>query len=78
MQNPLANTADNTPVLRATQAILKEFSEVLQAVSQSYEDDGEISKHEAEKIRKEWEELKESTESFVVACETGVYLKKGK
>jgi hypothetical protein len=43
-------------------------------VSKSIADDGKIDTEEAEKIRKEWEELKEATESFVVACEKGIYM----
>ena len=65
--------AKNTPILRSTQAILKEFSEVLNAVSTSFDDDGKIDEQEAQRIRDEWENLKEVTESFVVSCEHGVY-----
>jgi hypothetical protein len=74
VKNPLAKESKNTPVIRATQGLLKEFSEVLEAVSKSLDDDGEIDQEEAEKIRNEWEDLKEATESFVVACEKGIYM----
>jgi len=74
VKNPLAKQSKNTPVIRATQSILKEFSEVLEAVSKSLDDDGKIDAEEAEQIRNEWEDLKEATESFVVACEKGIYM----
>jgi len=73
VRNPLNVKATDTPILRATQTILKEFSEVLDAVAKSFDDDGKVDKEEAGKIRNEWEELKEVTESFVVSCEHGVY-----
>ncbi len=60
-------------ILPVTQKILKEFSEMLSAVSKSLEDDGQIDEEEAGRIRKEWEELKSIAESFVVACEKGEY-----
>ena len=36
-------------------------------------DDGQVVTQEAEKIRREWEQLKTTAESFVVACEAGTY-----
>ena len=56
-----------------TQKILQEFSDLLDAVSSSVENDGDIDAKEAKRIRREWEDLKRITESFVVACERGVY-----
>ena len=61
------------PLLKATQSILKEFSDVMQAVSESYANGDRIDAGEAQRIRKEWEELKSVAESFVVACECGDY-----
>ena len=60
-------------VLRSTQSILKEFTELLNAVSQSYDNDRSIDPGEAAKIRKEWEDLKTIAESFVLACEAGLF-----
>ena len=59
--------------LKATQEILSEFSQLLEVVSQSIEDDQLIDTKEAEKIRQVWETFKSITESFVVACEAGKY-----
>lgn len=73
VENPIKQGAQDTPFLQATQRVLAEFSELLQAVSESYGDDNAIDANEAEKIRKEWEELKTLAEQFVVACERGGY-----
>ena len=72
-QNPSPDRSRDMPLLHVTRRILKEFSDLLDAVSESIENDGEISAEEADRIRREWEELKTLTESFVVACESGVY-----
>lgn len=61
------------PLLQATQSILREFSELLEAVSSSSADNGEIDTKEATAIRKEWEDLKSLAETFVSACESGNY-----
>jgi hypothetical protein len=61
------------PVLRITQRILSDFSSLLENVSKSIEDDGVIDTDEASLIRDRWEELKVAAESFVVACEQGLY-----
>lgn len=63
----------NEPALNATQSLLREFSDILAEVSSSLADDNSITLDEAAKIRKEWEELKSLAESFVRACEAGVY-----
>lgn len=62
-------------LFECTQSILKEFSEMLTAITESNAD-GVVTKQEAEDIRKEWEDLKSVTESFIVSCENGSY--KGK
>ncbi len=74
VHNPRAHDGDNeTELLRRTQALVKEFSELLSTVTRSIEDDGQIEDKEADLIRREWETLKTTAESFVVACETGCY-----
>ena len=74
VKNPPQAKLQNTPVVRVTQVILKEFSEVLDAVSHSLDNDGQIDIEEAKRIRCEWETLKAATEGFVVSCEHGVYV----
>ncbi len=74
VHNPRAHDRDNeTELLRRTQALVKEFSELLSTVTSSIEDDGQIEDKEADLIRRKWETLKTTAESFVVACETGCY-----
>ena len=74
VHNPRARHDDNeTELLRQTQGLVKEFSELLSTVTRSIEDDGQIEGQEADCIREKWETLKITAESFVVACETGCY-----
>ncbi len=73
VKNPIPDTDSDTPVLQITHAIVREFSEMLAAVSESYEDDCRIDTDEAARIRKEWEELKSVCETFIVGCERGLY-----
>lgn len=67
VRNP-ARADKHVDVLVETQRILKEFSDVLSAVSQAWED-ARVSDAEARAIRKEWDELKSVAESFVMTCE---------
>ena len=70
--NPTPATKDQGfEMLAMTQQILKEFSEMLEVVSQAIADDGKIDREEARRIRSEWEDLKRTAERFVLACETG-------
>ena len=74
VNNPEIIKHDKGRVLKSTQTILKEFTDLLEAVSKSYNDDNKIDDKEAKKIRKEWEDLKVAGESFVAACEKGVFM----
>lgn len=60
-------------LLSCTQRVVEEFSNLLADISRGVEDDGAISPTEAQQIRMSWERLKSQAESFVVACEAGVY-----
>lgn len=77
VKNPEADL-DNLEggLLTSTQRFVEEFGGMLQAVSRSIEDDGQISLEEASHIRQTWESLKMKAESFVVACERGMYMRK--
>jgi hypothetical protein len=66
---PRVDTASKPDVLVETQRILKEFSDVLSAVSQAWVD-ARVSHEEAAHIRKEWDELKSVAETFVLMCES--------
>ena len=63
----------DTELLMGTQQLVKEFSDMLEEVSQSIADDGMIESAEAGRIRRHWETLKRVAETFVVAGETGLF-----
>jgi len=73
VKNPDPPAQSRQPIIKVTQGILKEFSELLDVVSRSIEDDGQVDSAESARIRKEWEDLKAVTEGFVHACELGAY-----
>ncbi len=60
-------------VLKMTQRILKEFSDMLDMVAQAMANDSGIDKKEARDIRAEWEDLKRVAEQFVLGCEMGAF-----
>lgn len=75
VSNPKARRLDlNTELLINTQRLVQTFSQLLLAVTQSIEDDGQIEPDEADRIRSKWERLKSTVEAFTVACERGEYL----
>lgn len=76
VKNPVQGEATISSVLDNTQIILKEFSDMLEAVTQSYAHEQRIDREESARIRKEWEELKSVAEQFVYACEEGMFDKK--
>ena len=56
---------------RETRMVVRDFSELLESVTLSVEDDHQIDVKEADTIRQRWEDLKANVERFVVACERG-------
>ncbi|MBN2189844.1 MAG: hypothetical protein JW728_01370 [Candidatus Aureabacteria bacterium] len=68
-----AKPVDPAGVVTTIQVMIKEFSDLLRTVSDSMRDDSNIDEKESRRIRKEWEELKCITESFVTACEKGIF-----
>lgn len=73
VENAPSAEIDKIPLLHMTRRIVREFSELLDVLTESIENDGKIDLDEAGKIRKEWEELKSSAEGFVSSCEKGLY-----
>jgi hypothetical protein len=70
----VSNSRQNHPkkkeeILISTQMILKEFSDLLEVISESYANDGIIDYGEAKRIRHAWEHLKVEAETFVTSCE---------
>jgi hypothetical protein len=73
--DPFRSADVNAEYVERTQRLIKEFSELLNVVSQSMLDDGQVDAKEAEHIRAHWQKLKQHAESFVMACEQGQYKK---
>jgi len=73
IKNPAVEKVTDTSVLDNTQTILKEFSELLEAVTEGYANGHRIDPTESTRIRKEWEDLKRVAERFVRTCEQGVF-----
>jgi hypothetical protein len=71
--NPSRDTDLDAAYVERTQKIVRDFSELLAAVSQSMIDDGRVEPKEAEHMRRHWQVLKQHAESFVVACERGLF-----
>jgi hypothetical protein len=71
--NPFRDMDVNAEYVERTQKIVKDFSELLAAVSQSMINDGRVDREEAEHIRRHWQMLKRHAESFVMACEQGLF-----
>ena len=65
--------AFDAELLHTTQTLVKQFGDVLLAVSNSISDDREIDAREADEIRRVWDILKSTAEGFVVAGERGLY-----
>jgi len=73
--DPFRSADVDAAYVERTQKIIKEFSQLLDAVSQSMLDDGQVDAKEAQHIRDHWQKLKQHAESFVIACEQGQYRK---
>lgn len=56
-----------------TQQMIKEFSDLLEVIAESFANDGFIDMDEAKKIRREWQNLKSYGEEFVSGCEAGLF-----
>ena len=74
--NPAQISPDiDKDLLHSTQHLVQAFSHLLNEVSESVTDDSAIDPGEAERIRQDWEQLKTTAETFVIACEKGLYRK---
>ncbi len=68
----LRRSPDET-IFDETRGMVRDFSELLDAVTASLDDDRMIDADEADQIRQKWEDLKACVERFVIGCEKGVY-----
>jgi hypothetical protein len=60
-------------IFNETRSMVRDFSQLLETVTASVEDDQNIDLDEADEIRQRWEDLKAIVERFVIACEKGHY-----
>ncbi|HYF49406.1 MAG TPA: helix-turn-helix domain-containing protein [Planctomycetota bacterium] len=74
VENPKINPEKLDPaVIKNTQLMIKEFSDMLGEISSAMGDDANIDEQEAKRIRREWEDLKRRAEMFVSGCERGSF-----
>ncbi len=75
VSNPVRDATRNLEqsIFGETRAMVRDFSELLDAVTESVEDDPGIDLEEADLIRQKWEDLKACVEKFVISCEKGHY-----
>src|ERR1041384_6382731 len=55
-------------IFAETRAMVRDFSELLDTITESVEGDSSVDSDEAEQIRQKWEDLKACVERFAVAC----------
>ncbi len=60
-------------VFDETRGMVRDFSELLDAVTEAVDDDPGIDSEEAVEIRQRWEDLKACVERFVIGCEREDY-----
>ena len=65
-------------IFQETRSMVRDFSELLDAVTEAVDDDPGIDSDEAIEIRQRWEDLKACVERFVIGCERGHYHIKAK
>lgn len=70
---PELHKSSEQSIFNRTRQMMREFSELLDAVHESLADDNSVDMAEAENIRQRWEDLKAVSEEFVMACEKGHY-----
>ena len=75
---PELRKSNDQGIYTETRAMVRDFSELLEAVTASVEDDADIDPDEADVIRQRWEDLKACVERFVISCERGHYRLKKK
>jgi hypothetical protein len=60
-------------IFSESRGMVREFSELLDTITESVEDKPGIDAEEAVQIRQKWEDLKACVERFVISCERGHY-----
>lgn len=70
VRNPQSRDERYREVGRATNEIIQQFADLLEAITTAA-GDRQITEDEASRIRRHWDDLKTFTEGFVRACEEG-------
>ncbi|MEO6434576.1 MAG: phage regulatory CII family protein [Tepidisphaeraceae bacterium] len=73
----LRKSMDET-IFNETRSMVREFSELLDTVTEAYDADYQIDPNEADEIREKWEDLKACLERFTVCAEKGHFRVKKK
>ena len=75
MANPVPDLrkAPEERIFDNTRKMIREFSNLLDSVDESVNDDDHIDVDEAATIRQRWEDLKATVEKFVISCEKGYF-----
>ena len=60
-------------VFAETRNMVRDFSELLDTITESLEATPGINRDEADQIRQKWEDLKALVERFAIGCEKGYY-----
>ena len=68
-----ANKSLDESIFTESRGMVREFSELLETVTDAVENDSQIDPREADQIREKWEDLKACVERFVKGCESGCY-----
>lgn len=70
---PEVNKHAEHTIWTESRKMVRDFSELLETVNESVEDDASVDRQEADEIRQKWEDLKMQVERFVIGCERGFY-----
>ena len=74
VQNPTPPEKNmDAAIYKQSRAMVRDFSELLDSVTESVEDDAQVDPDEAGHIRERWEDLKSNVEHFVTLCEQGFF-----
>jgi hypothetical protein len=77
-KRPSADKSLDENIFTETRTMVREFSELLDTVTESVEKTPGIQQKEAEEIRQKWEDLKTCVERFARGCEAGYYGERNK
>lgn len=70
---PKADRSLDENIFAETRSMVREFSELLDTITESLEKSPGVQIDEASHIREKWEDLKSCVERFCRACEAGFY-----